>query len=71
MNEDLSILAVAGSMLGTYALLLFFSKRFRDDHAKVLRMEKYTIQLLIEHPWATFALILSLILPVYLLDLPL
>ena len=66
--EEIAVVAV--SMLGTYALLLLVSKRYRDDTAKMFRLEKTSVSIAIEHPFATAAHILSFLLPVLLMDLP-
>ena len=71
MTADQSAAVIFGSMLGTNALLLLISKRFRDDMKKVFQLEKSTLRVAIEHPFATLALILSLVLPVFLMGLPL
>ena len=71
MNTDQSGAAIIVSMIGMYALLLVFSKRYRDDTAKMFRMEKSSLRVLIEHPLAFFIHILSFVLPVYLMSLQL
>ena len=71
MVADQSGAVIIVSMLGTYALLLLFSKRYRDDTAKMFRMEKSSLRVMMEHPWATLAHGLSFGLPVYFMDLPL
>jgi hypothetical protein len=71
MDADQSGAVIIASMLGTYALLLLFSKRYRDDTAKMFRMEKSSLGVMADHPLAAFAHILSLALPVYLMGLPL
>lgn len=58
------------SMLGTYALLLLFSPRYRNDTAKMFRMEKSSLRVFIENPLAACAHILSLVAPVYLMGFP-
>lgn len=65
MTQDQNFDLVAVSMLGTYGVLLALSQRYRDDTAKMFRMEKSTLRVAIEHPLATFAHILSFVLPVY------
>jgi hypothetical protein len=65
MTQDQNFAVVAVSMLGTYGLLLAVSQRYRDDTAKMFRMEKSTLRVVIEHPLATLAHILSFVLPVY------
>ncbi len=71
MAADHSGAVILVSMLGTYALLLLLSKRYRDDTVKMLRMEKSTLRVTIEHPLPAFAHLLSFALPVYLMGLPL
>ena len=70
MTQDQSFALCVVSMLGTYGVLLAFSKRYRDDTANMFRMEKSTLRVAIEHPLATLAHILSFILPVYAMGLP-
>lgn len=69
MDQSYAVLIV--SMLGTYALLLLLSKRYRDDTSMIFRMEKSLLRVMIEHPLPTLAHITSLVLPVYLMGLPL
>ena len=69
MDADQSGAVLVASLFGTYALLLLFSKRYRDDTLKVFRLEKSTLRILIEHPLAFFAHILSLVIPAYLMGL--
>lgn len=65
MTQDQNFAVVAVSMLGTYGVLLAFSQRYRNDAAKMFRMEKSALRLAIEHPLASLAHILSFVLPVY------
>lgn len=58
------------SLLGTYALLLLCSKRYRADTVKMFRLEKSSLRVAVENPIPTAAHILSLVLPVYLMELP-
>jgi hypothetical protein len=70
MSSDQSFAIVVMSMLATYGFLLAVSQRYRDDTIKMFRMEKSSLRVAFEHPLATLAHILSLVLPVYLMGLP-
>ncbi|NOD84070.1 hypothetical protein [Ruegeria sp. HKCCD6119] len=58
-----------GSMLGTYALLLVFSKRYRTDTVEMFRLEKSTIRVAVENPVALIAHLLSFIVPLWMMGL--
>ncbi|MEQ6201646.1 hypothetical protein ABMC88_01210 [Sulfitobacter sp. HNIBRBA2951] len=65
MTQDENFAVVAVSVLGTYGVLLAFSQRYRDKTAKMFRMEKSTLGVVMEPPLASLAHILSVVLPVY------
>ncbi|MEX0301373.1 MAG: hypothetical protein AB3N24_03010 [Leisingera sp.] len=56
---------IAGSMLGTYVLLLIVSKKYRNDTVRMLRLEKSSLRVAIENLFAILVHILSLAAPVY------
>ncbi|WP_170356948.1 hypothetical protein [Ruegeria arenilitoris] len=57
------------SMLGTYTLLLSFSKRYRTDTIKMFSLEKTGLRVLAENPLAMAAHILSFIIPLWMMEL--
>ena len=70
MNQIEPSAVILLSLLGTYALLLLCSKRYRSDTVKMFRLKKSSLRVAIENPIPTAAHTLSLILPVYLMGLP-
>ena len=60
---------VVASIIGTWFGLLAVSKRYRDDTAKVFRLEKTTLGLFIGNPVAAVAHLLSFVVPLALMGL--
>ena len=69
MDTQAQMAIVLAFMIGTWLVLLRVSKRYRDDTAKVFRLEKTKMELLIGNPVAAVAHLLSFVVPLALMDL--
>jgi uncharacterized membrane protein len=69
LTRDDSAAVLLTSILGTYAVLLLISKRYRRDSVKMFRFEKSRWRVAIENPMAIFGQVLSLIMTVIFFEI--
>lgn len=69
MTQDQQMALLLISMLGTYAILLLCSRRYREGTRQMFRLEKSSLRVFLENPFAALAHLLSFLAPLYVMGL--
>ena len=69
MSSEAEMAILLASMVSTLLISLFLSRRYREDTAKMLRLEKTTFRVFVENPIPAMAFILSFFLPLAMMGL--